>query len=402
MAERERILFVDDMPNSLAALRRMLHSMRGQWDMDFALSGEKALALMEQRPFDMLVSDMQMPGVSGAELLASTLNLHPQTIRFALSDYSDIALVLTAVGLSHQFLAKPCQPDRLRNAITRALDFLEILKPRARALVSTVECLPILPEAFHALNEALTPPIDPDPLEKTIRGDLSLSAQILHLANLTATGDEPRILDIQKAITALKYDFLTNIFLKTDTFRQFSGAVVAHFHLRALRRHSAAVGRLAGRVAEDMGLKKPAAMEARAAGLLHDIGKLVLITTAQRRYAEVYEACRRDKQPLYPAEAEAFGADHAAMGAGLMILWGLPPQITQAIRYHHQPDRAPIKDRDFVHAVYIANGLIHQQARFHDIHCAKMLDSTYLKKAGLWKSLPRWQDWATDICEREQ
>src|SRR5579885_2274216 len=116
---KKRIIFVDDEPMVLEGLQRLLRPMRADWDMVFAGNGFSALELMAQTAFDVVVSDMRMPGMNGAELLAEVLKRYPQTIRLILSGYSDKDLVLKCVGSTHQYLAKPCRAEELKAAITR-------------------------------------------------------------------------------------------------------------------------------------------------------------------------------------------------------------------------------------------------------------------------------------------
>jgi CheY-like chemotaxis protein len=119
---KKRILFVDDESLALEGLQRMLRPMRAEWEMVFVENGAKALELMEQGPFDVVISDMRMPGMNGAELLAEVLKRFPKTVRLILSGYADRDLVLKCVGSTHQYLSKPCRPEELKAAITRAGD----------------------------------------------------------------------------------------------------------------------------------------------------------------------------------------------------------------------------------------------------------------------------------------
>jgi YesN/AraC family two-component response regulator len=76
-----RILFVDDEPRILDGLKRMLHSMRREWEMVFALSGQQALDLLGSGSFNVIISDMRMPGMDGHQLLEKVRQAHPQVVR---------------------------------------------------------------------------------------------------------------------------------------------------------------------------------------------------------------------------------------------------------------------------------------------------------------------------------
>ena len=84
-----RILFVDDEINILQGLRRLLRPFAQNWAMDFASTGDEGLAKLAATPFDVVVSDMRMPGMDGAQFLEQVRHRHPETMRIILSGYSE-------------------------------------------------------------------------------------------------------------------------------------------------------------------------------------------------------------------------------------------------------------------------------------------------------------------------
>lgn len=104
---RRRILFVDDEPNVLAGLRNLLRKQRDRWEMLFAPSGKAALEEMATCPVDVIVSDMRMPGMDGAELLRLVKERYPRTVRIVLSGHAEREAVSRAISVAHQFLSKP-------------------------------------------------------------------------------------------------------------------------------------------------------------------------------------------------------------------------------------------------------------------------------------------------------
>ena len=106
----KRLLFVDDEVRILQGLQRQLRVMKDEWQMDFVDSGPKALDFLAANPVDVLVTDMLMPGMDGAQLLAAVMNRHPRTVRLVLSGHADREAVLRLVGPAHQYLSKPCNP----------------------------------------------------------------------------------------------------------------------------------------------------------------------------------------------------------------------------------------------------------------------------------------------------
>lgn len=117
----KRILFVDDEARVLSGLRRQLFARRGEWDMEFVESGPAALESLARQPADVLVSDMRMPGMDGAQLLGCVARKHPRVVRLVLSGHADPDRVQVARSCAHQYLHKPCPPDTLQAEIVRAL-----------------------------------------------------------------------------------------------------------------------------------------------------------------------------------------------------------------------------------------------------------------------------------------
>ena len=116
------ILFVDDDPDVLDGLRNVLRPQRDRWNMSFALGGEAALSEMATKPWDVIVTDMRMPGMDGLALLGHVRTDHPRVARVVLSGYADLAAVAQASSVAHQYLLKPCDADALRDVIARALN----------------------------------------------------------------------------------------------------------------------------------------------------------------------------------------------------------------------------------------------------------------------------------------
>jgi YesN/AraC family two-component response regulator len=121
-----RILFVDDEPNMLEGMQRMLRSMRKDWRTAFAASGPEALEILGREPFDVVVSDMRMPGMDGAELLAAVKKRYPETVRIILSGHSDKEMVMKSVLPAHQYLSKPCDADTLEAGLDKAAALKEL------------------------------------------------------------------------------------------------------------------------------------------------------------------------------------------------------------------------------------------------------------------------------------
>src|SRR6266478_5227724 len=131
----KRILFVDDDQNVLDAIELILLDANSDYAMAFTTSGRDALRKLTESAFDIVVADMHMPEIGGAELLTEVARLHPQTVRILLSDNAGLDLVLRSSTTAHQFLTKPCNAATLRTTLDRALRIREMLaSPGLRAV----------------------------------------------------------------------------------------------------------------------------------------------------------------------------------------------------------------------------------------------------------------------------
>ena len=181
----KRILFVDDDANVVAGLRRTLRGLRREWDMHFAGSGEAALEVLQQSaPFDVVVSDMRMPGMDGAELLEAVQERFSSAVRIILSGHAELELAMRSATCAHQFLAKPCDSDRLKAVVTRSCALHDRLEDeRLKAMVGKLQSLPALPASYTQLTVAMSDDdVTIEDVADIISGDPGIAAKVLQLS----------------------------------------------------------------------------------------------------------------------------------------------------------------------------------------------------------------------------
>ena len=118
---KKRILFVDDDPQVLAGLRNLMHRERGRWETVFVEAGGLALEELARAPFDVVVSDMRMPGMDGVELLEKVRERWPTTARIMLSGSADRDEVARATAAVDELLGKPCSGAMLKETLERMM-----------------------------------------------------------------------------------------------------------------------------------------------------------------------------------------------------------------------------------------------------------------------------------------
>jgi YesN/AraC family two-component response regulator len=181
----KQVLFVDDELRVLQGLQRQLHSMCSAWQVNFVSSGSHALAFMAATPVDVLVTDLKMPGMDGAQLLMEVQKRYPSTVRLVLSGHAESELVLRLVGPAHQFLSKPCDPQELRDAISRSFAVRDLLaNEQLKRLAAQVNTLPTLPSLYTQLiNELRRADTDIQTICDIVSQDIGMTTKILQLVN---------------------------------------------------------------------------------------------------------------------------------------------------------------------------------------------------------------------------
>ena len=397
MSARKRILFVDDEARILAGLRRMLRSMRAEWDMAFANSGVEALAMMAETPFDIVMTDMRMPGMNGVQLLRRVMRQYPRAIRIVLSGQTDREAILSAVGPIHQYLSKPCDLETLKTTLKRACA-LDALLPNVelKQLIAQMETLPSLPVLYDEVMAGLQSfEATAGTIGELISRDMGMSVKVLQLVNSAFFGLRPHIPDPAQAVIVLGLDTIKILGLSAQAFTQFDQTQLEALSLGSLWAHSLAVGTFARRIAEVEGAERHVVDYAFIAGLLHDVGKLALAVLVPELYGLARTRAREEGIGLLRAEFDLLGTTHAEVGAYLLGLWGLPEPVVEALAFAHRPAWHPSEAFTPITAVHVANILEHTLYPGEDYQADVAVDEAYLARLGLMNRLPVWRA----VCE---
>jgi HD-like signal output (HDOD) protein len=397
------ILFVDDEPNILERLQRMLFPLQREWAMAFASSGPKALELLEQRRFDVVVSDMRMPGMDGAQLLAEVKKRCPDTLRFVLSGQSESEVVYRSVREAHQFLSKPCKPMVLKECVDKAFALRDLLASDSlKAVVAQIRALPPVPQIYTKLCEALkSPECAIADVGHIIETDVAMTAKILQVTNSAFFGLRREVTAAAQAASLLGLNTIKALVLATGIFAPMEGAKLPRgFSLDALWQHSMIVGVYAQDICQTQEIPKELAGDAYTAGLLHDTGELVLASACTEDYTRVYDCATEKGIPLADAEKEILGCTHGEVGAYLLGIWGLPHSIIESVAYHHRPADSIGGAFSTLTAVHVADVLALTRHADTSNHPLPHMDMAYLARLGLEGRVARWEEVCADIDAR--
>lgn len=390
---KKRILFVDDEPNILQGLKRTLRSLRNEWDMTFTESGQQALEILQQDTFDAIVSDMRMPNMDGAQLLDEVKKRHPEMIRFVLSGHSDQELVMRSLGPSHQYLAKPCEPEFLKSKLADAFALHKLLNSDAiRGVVAGMNSLPSLPHIYREVVEELQ---SPDSSIKTvgalIEQDPGMATKVLQLVNSAYFGIGRQIASPAEAANFIGLDILKSLVLSESVFSQFDPQVIKILSPETLKNRSLMVANAARAIAKFETKDQKIIDQSFIAGLLHELGSLVLASYLAEDYQRVLEMTKHNEMTIWEAEMQVFGTTHAEVAAYLLGLWGIDDDVVAAVAYHHKPEGHPADKFSALTAVYVAYTCVSVKPQANEEPLFNEEGLGYFQRLGLLDHLPQWQ-----------
>ncbi len=397
----KRVLFVDDEKEILDGLSNALRKHRHLWESVFAQGGRAALEEMAKGRFDVVVSDMRMPGMDGAALLKIVQERYPATARIILTGYAEEESVVRSMPVAHQFLAKPCDCNLLPKTIKRVCQLQELLhNERLKNTMGNLSNLPSPPKTYWDLTATIAQPnFDMQTVADIIGRDPSLSAKILQIINSPFFGLRKTMNDIGQAVKFLGVEMLRSLALTADIFSSVDeSSLPPSFSLEAFRTSSILSAKIAAKVIAD-----PAeADEAGIAGLLHDIGKLILAICLPEQTESLFRASITLGKTYNVMEKEPDYIPHADAGAYLLGLWNLPVSIVEAVGFHHCPSKIPVEGLHVAGAVHIADWLVDSvlPLELRTPFEVSELDAEFIARSNLREKLEDWKAMVRDEVER--
>ncbi|MGK9368439.1 HDOD domain-containing protein [Melioribacter sp. Ez-97] len=348
-----RIIFVDDEINVLNGLKRSLYATQFKWKASFAQSGKEALEMLKSERCDIIISDIKMPGMDGGELLKIVKKNYPHIVRFALSGFNEEELAIQSSNTVHQYFAKPCNWNLLREKIEPVMILRElVVKKDTIELINSGDVVPALPEIYYKLEKELnSEDISIHRIVNIISKDMALTAKILQLSNSAYFGAAAQITNLHQAVTMLGINIIKSLVLYINVFNFVNKNERIKNYIEELWNHSIMVASLSKQIMEFFTKDRLKSERAYIAGILHDIGKIIQLSLL----------LRMGKEKNYPMEEteskELLGATHCELGAYLLSLWGLPKEIVDGVLLHHTAPVIESANMSVHGAVQLANSL---------------------------------------------
>ena len=393
----KRILFFATDPAERESVGSLTAIGEG-WENSLVDTFDEAVAAIQARPPHAIVVDHQAKNPSSAKLLNWAAEHCPRAVRLLLAESAEREQILRTVIASHQFLAKPVTADVLKGTIqsTLLLDG-ELPNEVLLTLASRIRVFPPLPSLyFRVLSELKSPDFSAETVGEIVAKDLAMTTRLLQVINSGFYSLPRRITDLTEAVSLLGQESVKSLIIGIHLFLEHEHLKPLYFSISQLWRHSTAVARGAWLIAQMETGNADLTEEAYTAGLLHDIGKLVLANNFEGQYNKVQKAARDSHRPLWEAETGEFGVSHAELGAFIMGRWGMPVALLEATALHHRPSRSGSREFSALTAVHIANALEYELRSPQEGNTPSTLDQSYVESLGLANSIDGWRE-----CLRE-
>jgi HD-like signal output (HDOD) protein len=389
MVKRNILLAVAD-PQVLVEISQALGA---RWEAVPVASEADALAQLEKRSFDALLVDFNLGSPDGSELLNQALEKRPEIIRFLLAYEADLALVDAKVLGPHRILPKPIERASLKSSIESGMAPEESNARQSESdPVTGVSDLLTMPSVYAEVLKALnSPSATNEQVGALIARDAALTTELLGLTHSAYLGLPRNITDPVEAVGSLGLETVKGLVLALQFLTEHTKLKPGYLSLEQIWQHSIHVAQIARDLVLFETKDRTLASEALTAGLLHDLGKVVLVSNFDDLYGRVHSLARKQPVPLWDIEKEIFGASHGEIGGCLVGMWNVPRSIVEAAALHHEPPLGEHQRLTPLAAVHIANVLEHEIWRSDEGLVAPAINTAFLNELGLLERLPVWR-----------
>jgi HD-like signal output (HDOD) protein len=388
MAEK-RILIADADVKAWDELRQALGE---SWTVIGATTCGGAQTEVDKGPFNVVIANHDLLEKGGGELLNHIRVSHPRIIRFVAVAQGMKEKGVCELAGGHQLLAVPFDPATVKSAIERAVEANYGMSGSMRELVGRVRAFPTIPSVYlEVVNALKNPNATTADIGAIIAKDMAMTTKLVQVLNSAYYGLPRTITDPTEAVGILGFETVKSLILTIKLLSQYDNVKPVYFSIDSIWRHSTNVARTARILALLETGDTAYSSTAYTAGLMHDLGKVILAANFDSQYHGAHALARKQHIPLWEVEKEIFGASHGEMGAYLLNLWGLSAEVVQVAALHHHPAHAEDKAFSALTAVHAANALEYEGAAETDGLPAPVADMAYLQALGLEKRLQIWR-----------
>lgn len=346
----KKILFIDGDPallNQIAATFQDTEAV-----LLFAGNLEEAKQMLKEQVVALLALSLSFDEEEGMGFLEETRETYPAILRVVYGEKiaeKKITKILEK-GLCKTVIDYEQGTESIKQAIHQVISSAEKLTdPQLLSIINGIDNLPTIPLYYRKLNMLIEKDEDMAKIADEVSKDQSVAAKILRMANFAFYNKKTG--SIKEAIMVLGLSNVKSIIISNTVFNPSTYGL---YH-QTLWQHSILVNNLCREIYKRF-LEKPIPSMYATAGLMHDIGKVVMMSGLKKDYNQLlFQVSAQEHKHILDLEKERFQITHQEIGAILLDWWGLPHPIVEAALYHHEPLNPDIINKEIVYVVHLAN-----------------------------------------------
>ncbi|KAF0152591.1 MAG: metal-dependent hydrolase HDOD [Ignavibacteria bacterium] len=352
-------------------------------EFEFAVSEDEAKRLLGTSTFQIIGVEYSSKITNGIEFLGFVKEKYPKTFRILFTDSSERERAVYSTCDAHRFINKPLKNSEFDKSLTYFQNLVKYeLDSKLVSAILGIGVIPTLPEVYVRLEREINrQEVSISRIADIISNDPLVVAKIMHIVYSSFYNISKSIVNLVHAINFLGLDIIKSLVLYIKVFIIKNQPLELQNYLKKVRDHSIDVAKVSKAIMNLESGNRELIDAAYIAGLLHDIGKIILVQCDDKvkRLAFVKEHINGEKQ--LENEFEKFGVSHVNAGAFLLSTWNFPENLIEAIALHHQPEIIKNGELGVSQVVYIANALINSSdtviEQIKNVYGAEKVDSWF-------------------------
>jgi len=385
-----KILVVGADNSNSGFFKKINSALPADWESLNCTNGKEGLEALENSSIAAILCCEKLPDMTGLEMLEKASGHYSDTIRLLFMSEVNPRVVRESSAYIDQHLSFSTQPEAVVKTLENSLNLRKLLiNDQLRSTIDSIESLPSLPETYNKIvAELKSENVSIRNISELVSKDISITAKLLQMVNSAYFGLSTRVESVLHATNLLGLNTVQSIVLSAGVFDQFEAPKVKNYSVESIYNRSIAVGAKARLLAHAFGLAPRYSEDALLSGMLHDIGKLVMLRDFSDEFAEIIEIAVSDSIPINIAQEKIMGTNDAAIGGYLLARWGLSDSIVEAVTLHYTPSNCPNPLLNALTAVHVAFAMdLDEEKNIRD-DSVSSADKEYLKKIGIAEQMP--------------
>lgn len=380
-----KILFVTGSPETIQEIEKIELTDK-EFEFFFVQSSVDAISFISENNTAIVVSDLRTPKLNYEDFLNLLQKNFPKIFRVCLSTPKEKEKTILLAKSIHRFINLPLDRNELLKTITDLIKLLSInLDAQLVSKINGLGTVPILPDIYQKLEREISrSTFSMNRVAEIIQRDPLVAARVLHIAHSSFFNIPSSVTDLLQAINFLGVNIIKTLVLYVKIFSLSNVSEETHQKLKEIKAHSINVAKLAKAIMENESGDKKQIELAYITGLIHDIGKIILLQlNDKQKRANYFRSIHDFNSP--EVELNLFGVSHVDTGVYILKLWGFQDEIIDAVASHHDSSIIKGGSISLKEAVFIANSFSN---KFEEIWL-NMSKSFGLEKFNEWSQLLR-------------